>query len=65
MILSEKFRRIFRCSKVKKNRNKMQRYAVQTTGAVMRILHSSLEKATKGDDSPVRNAEVVIHAESN
>lgn len=44
---------------------KMQRYAVQTKGAVMRILHSSLENAAKGDDSPVGNAEVVVHTESN
>lgn len=43
----------------------MQRYAVQTKGAVMRILHSSLENAAKGDDSPVGNAEVVVHTESN
>lgn len=43
----------------------MHNYAVQTKSEVMRILHSSLENATKGDDSPVRNAEVVVHAESN
>lgn len=43
----------------------MDKYAVQTKGKVMRILHFSLENATKGDDSPVRNAEVVVHAESN
>lgn len=49
----------------KKIRKKMQRYAVQRKGAVMRILHSPLEKATKGDDSPVRNARVVVHAEAN
>lgn len=37
----------------------------QRVQCVMRIPYSPLEKATKGDDSPVRNAKVVVHAESD
>lgn len=43
----------------------MQKDTVQIKGAVIRILHSSLKNATKGDGNPVGNAEIADHTESN